>query len=244
MSGSDSQRKSLPTIVLVPGMWHAASAWEAVVKLLEADGFPCVPVTLPGPGRAGGDATFHGHRDHLERVLAGVAGGVVLVGHSYGGAVIGEIRAVPAVRSMIFVAAFCLEVGESVAAVNDAQPGSDAGASAIVRSGDYLSMAPETAKDAFYHDCPPAVTEQAVASLTPEFHDTRTTRATRAAWREVPSHYVVCTQDRAIVPDVQRALAARLDSVREIDSGHCPMLSQPDRLAGIIADVAVRTTRQ
>src|SRR5437588_8472139 len=118
---------SLPTIVLVHGMWHSGWAWERVATRLENAGYPCVRVTLPGKDRAPGDPTFGGHCDHLVEVLAGIPGAVVLVGHSYSGALLTEVGDAPNVGAMVYVSAFCLEPGESVASVNDAEAGSQAG---------------------------------------------------------------------------------------------------------------------
>ncbi|MFD4253371.1 alpha/beta fold hydrolase [Amycolatopsis thermoflava] len=227
-----------PTIVAVHGMWHGAWAWDRVAALLEAEGYSFVRVTLPGADRAPGDPTFRGHCDHLTRVLAGIPGDVVLVGHSYSGALLTEVGDAPGVRALVYVSAFCLAPGESVASVNDAEAGSRAGADDISRAGDHLVIDPATARHAFYHDCAPTDAAEAAARLTPEHADVRSAVITRAAWRTVPAHFVVCTLDRACTPEVQRRMAARTGSVSELESGHSPMLSMPEALAGIIAKVA------
>ncbi len=231
---------ALPTIVLVHGMWHGGWAWGRVAALLEAEGYPCVRVTLPGEDRAPGDPTFRGHCDHLEQVLAGVPGDVVLVGHSYSGALLGEVGGASNVRAMVFVSAFCLEPGESVASVNDAEAGSQAGRDDIRLVGDHLVIAPETARHAFYNDCTPADASGAVERLTPEHTSTREAIVSNAAWRNVPSHFVVCTLDRACTPDVQRMMAARLGSSSELESSHSPMLSMPEAVAGTIVEFESR----
>jgi pimeloyl-ACP methyl ester carboxylesterase len=229
-----------PTVVLVHGMWHGGWAWERVAALLEAQGHPCVLVTLPGEDRAPGDPTFRGHCDHLVRVLAGVPGDVVLVGHSYSGALLTEVGAAPNVRAMVFVTAFCLEPGESVASVNDAVAGSQAGRDDIRRVGDHLVIDPETARHAFYHDCTPTDASSAAARLTPEHADAREAVVSTAAWRTVPSHFVVCTLDRACTPEVQRMMAARLGSSSELESSHSPMLSMPEAVARTIVEFGSR----
>ncbi|ROS44682.1 alpha/beta fold hydrolase [Amycolatopsis thermoflava] len=227
-----------PTIVLVHGMWHGGWAWERVASLLEADGYPCVRVTLPGKDRAPGDPTFRGHCDHLVRVLAGIPGDIVLVGHSYSGALLTEVGDAPGVRALVYLSAFCLEPGESVASVNDAEAGSQAGKDDIRQVGDYLVIDPDTARHAFYHDCTPSDAADAAARLTPEHADARTAVVSRAAWRTVPAHFVVCTLDRACTPEVQRKMAARVGSVSELESSHSPMLSMPGAVADTIVKVA------
>ncbi|MFE7438953.1 alpha/beta fold hydrolase [Streptomyces chartreusis] len=238
---------ALPTIVLLHGMWHGGWAWERVEVLLEAAGYPCVRVTLPGKNRAQGDPTFQGHCDHLVRVLADVPGDVVLVGHSYSGALLSEVGAAPNVRAMVFVSAFCLEPGESVASVNDAKAGSQAGINEILQVGDYLTIDAEVARNAFYHDCTPEEATNAAARLTPEHAGARVAIVSNAAWRSVSSHFVVCTLDRACTPEVQRMMAARVDSSTELKSGHSPMLSMPEALAHTITEFESqrrRTTRR
>ncbi|GHE77205.1 hypothetical protein GCM10017786_03170 [Amycolatopsis deserti] len=229
-----------PTVVLVHGMWHGGWAWDRVAGLLERDGHPCVAVTLPGQDRAPGDPTFRGHCEHLAGVLAGIPGDVVLVGHSYSGALLGEAGDAPNVRGMVFVSAFCLEPGESVASVNDAEAGSQAGVNDIRQVGDHLIIDADTAKHAFYHDCSPADAASAAGRLTPEHISTRSGIVSRAAWRTVPSHFVVCTLDRACTPEVQRMMAARVDSTSELEAGHSPMLSMPEAVADEITRFAAK----
>ncbi|GAA3545661.1 alpha/beta hydrolase [Amycolatopsis ultiminotia] len=231
-----------PTIVLVPGMWHGGWAWEHVAKLLEAEGYPCVPVTLPGKDRAPGDFTFRGHCDQLSRILAEIPGDVVLVGHSYGGALLTEVGAAPRVRALVYLSAFCLEPGESVSAANDAVPGSQLGEDTIRLVEGYLVVDPETARHGFYHDCAPADAARAAERLTPEHPSTRTTAVTNAAWRTVPSHFVICTQDRACTPEVQRKMATRTGSATELESSHSPMLSMPESVARTIVEFATEHT--
>lgn len=228
--------EALPTVVLVHGMWHGGWAWGRVAELLEADGYRCVRVTLPGKDRAPGDPTFRGHCDHLDSVLAGIPDDVVLVGHSYSGAVLTEVGDAPNVRAMIFVSAFCLEPGESVASVNDAEPGSQAGADDIRQIGEYLVIDPEIAWQAFYHDCAPADAMSAIERLTPDLASIRVAMVSHAAWKAVPSHFVICALDRAVTPEIQRKMASRVKSSSELAASHSPMLSMPEAITRTIVD--------
>jgi len=227
-----------PTAVLVHGMWHGGWAWDQVAGELAALGHRSVAVTLPGRDRAPGDPTFEGHCAHLTEVLAGIDGDVVLVGHSYSGALLTQVGDAPNVRALVFVSAFLLEPGESVAAVNDAEAGSEAGVADIELVDDHLVIGRATAQAAFYADCSTAAATAAAARLTPEHVSTRTAVVTRAAWRSVPAHFLVCTLDRACTPAVQRRMAARIDSVSELASSHSPMLSMPDEVARTIVEFA------
>lgn len=227
-----------PTVVLVHGMWHGGWAWDRVVAELAALGHRSVAVTLPGTGRAAGDPTFDGHCAHLTDVLAGIDGDVVLVGHSYSGALLTQVGDAPNVRALVFVSAFLLEPGESVASVNDAEAGSEAGVDDIALVDDHLVIGRATAEAAFYNDCSAEDAAAAAARLTPEHVSTRTTTVTRAAWRTVPSHFLVCTLDRACTPAVQRRMAARIDSRSELPCSHSPMLSMPGEVARTIVEFA------
>ena len=151
-----------------------------------------------------------------------------------------EVGAAPNVRAMIFVSAFCLEPGESVASVNDAETGSQAGADDIRQVGAYLVIDPEIARHAFYHDCTSDEATSAVERLTPEHAGIRVAVVSHAAWRAVPSHFVICTLDRACTPEVQRMMAARLESSSELAASHSPMLSMPQAVTRTILEFSSR----
>lgn len=97
-----SDRAEPATVVLVHGAWHGAWCWDAVVSVLDAVGIPSIAVDLPGHGASTeppGD--FYSHADHLRRLLGSINGPIILVGHSYGGAVISEAASgISGVRSL------------------------------------------------------------------------------------------------------------------------------------------------
>jgi pimeloyl-ACP methyl ester carboxylesterase len=161
---------------------------------------------------------------------------VTLVGHSYGGAVISEAGAHPSVGHLVFLAAFALDEGESLLANAAAQDPVAGAAPAVALStamrieGEQVTVDPDGARVAFYADC--AV--QPVDRLVPHAMAPFATPVTKAAWSSVPSTYVVCTQDQAIHPDVQRFFAKRCTTTIELESSHSPMLSMPDRAAQVI----------
>lgn len=227
---------STPTVLLVPGLWHGGWAWAKLQDRLGDRGIPTRAVTFPGEDRLAGDPTFDGHVAHLRAEIARAPRPLVVVAHSYGGAVVSEAVDAADVARMVFVAAFPLEVGESIADVVD---GKDAGDAAVdagnidVEDG-LLQLDRETALSGFYQDCDLEEAEAAIRQLTPEHPSTRSARVKAASWRAIPSHYVVTLHDRAIRLDVQRLLAARLTSWSEIDSGHSPMLSRTGELADVI----------
>ena len=109
-------------IVLVHGAWHGAWAWQRVVPLLTSAGVECVALDLPGHGEDGGPfGDLHSDAARVRETLDEFGGDVVLVGHSYGGAVITEARLHPAVQHLVYVAAFALEAGESCVSAASAE---------------------------------------------------------------------------------------------------------------------------
>jgi len=229
------------TVVLVHGAWHGAWCWRPVVDRLAAQGIAVVAVDLPGHGDDPRPLTdLHGHGDAVRAVLDGIEGPVVLVGHSFGGAAITDAGTHPAVRRLVYVSAFCLDAHESVMA-NDL----DGGAGTALESGLHISddgtitVDPERAAEAFYADCDPAVVPDLIARLGPEHSAGFGQHPRVVAWRERPSTFVVCTEDRALMPALQRNLAARCDDVVDVESSHSPFVSRPDEIATLLADLAI-----
>src|SRR3954469_4862085 len=102
------------TVVLAQGAWPAAWCFERVLPLLESAGVPALTVDLPGHGADPGPVTdLHGDADRVRSGLDGVGGEVVLLGHSYGGAVITEAGVHPAVRHLVYLCALALDAGET-----------------------------------------------------------------------------------------------------------------------------------
>lgn len=231
------------TVVLVHGAWHGAWCWDQVVDQLDARGVPTVALDLPGHGASTeplGDLATDAAA--LRTVLDGLDAAVVC-GHSYGGAVISDGAAHPAARHLVYLAALLLDAGESCSAsVAVAEP--DGGTSLLdgaIQAGDdgTVTLDPAVAPAALYHDCAPADVARAVARLGPQAFASLTAEATHAAWRSVPSTYVVCRDDRAIPASLQRQLAARAGTVLEWPTSHSPFLSRPDLVVDLLASRAV-----
>lgn len=228
-------------MVLVHGAWHGAWCWERVLPLLHDRGVWATAMDLPGHGASPlppGD--LHGDADAVVSALDRVDAPVVLVGHSYGGAVITDAGAHPAVAHLMYIAAFVPDAHESVAMLtksHDEQPLLDR---AVERRDDGTSaVIPHLAAAALYHDCPDP--GQAVARLGLQPVVALTQRPRRAAWRSVSSTYLVCGQDRAVPPGLQRRMAGRTEQTRECDSGHAPFLSQPQLVADLVHEVVLST---
>jgi pimeloyl-ACP methyl ester carboxylesterase len=228
------------TVVLVHGAWHGAWAWSRILPGLAAQGVPTVALDLPGHGDSplplgdlSGDAAF------VVEQLGGIGGPVVLVGHSYGGAVITEAAShVPDVERLVYVAAFCLDEGESVSGIANAWPEQAALGAAIRHVDGVFALDPDLAAAALYNTCPPDEIEAAVALLGPQPPASFFQPVTTASWRGLPSTYVVCEQDRAVPPALQRHMAQRCGEVVVWDCDHSPFLSRIDDTVALLARLA------
>lgn len=228
------------TVVLVHGAWHGAWCWDPVVGQLREQDVPVVAIDLPGHGASTEPLTdLHGHGDAVRAALDAVDGLVVLVGHSYGGAAITDAGTHPAVRHLVYLSGFCLDADESIIA-NDLPGGEEAElASAIQFNPDgTIAMDAARAGEIFYADCDPAAIEASVARLVPEVAAGFSQSPRAVSWRERPSRYVVCTEDRALAPTLQRHLAERCGITVEWRTSHSPFVSRPELVTDLLVTLA------
>ena len=228
------------TVVLVHGAWHGAWCWDLVVGQLREQHVPVVAIDLPGHGASTEPLTdLHGHGDAVRAALDGVDGPVVLVGHSYGGAAITDAGDHPAVGHLVYLTAFCLDVDESIIA-NDLPGGEEAElATAIEFNPDgTIAVDPTRAGDIFYADCDPAAIAAYVAKLVPEGAAGFSQTPRAVAWRDRPSTYAVCNEDRALAPTLQRHLAERCETTVEWRSSHSPFVSRPELVTDLLVTLA------
>jgi pimeloyl-ACP methyl ester carboxylesterase len=226
------------TIMLVHGAWHGSWCWEPVRRLLEADGIATAAVDNPSVTKPGSDLAADG--DNLRAALDAIDGPVVLVGHSYGGAVITDAGAHPNVERLVYLTAFALDAGESVMA-NELVGGADMKlAEALQFDGEVITVEPARVVEFFYHDCPVETAADATARLRPMSFAAMAGVTREVAWRQKPATYVVCTDDRAIPVPLQRSCAARIGDAVELPTSHSPFLSRPDDLARLLAGYAAR----
>lgn len=237
------------TVVLVHGAFHGAWCWDRVVPLLEARGVPVIAFDLPGHGddpASPGD--LYGHADALRAVLEGLDGPVVVVGHSYGGAVVSDGAAgVPSVAHLVYLAAIVADEGETMTTIDveGASLGLEGDVSEVptamtMDDDGFLVVDPVLAVGAFYADCSPDDVDFALGRLSPQNPVTFAQPLRGAAWRTVPSTYVVCDDDRAVSVPFQRALATRTTERVEMPTSHSPFFSAPEAIADLFADIATR----
>ena len=232
------------TVVLVPGAWHGAWAWDRVTPLLTAAGVSSVAVDLPGRGPGGGRlGGLHADSAALTLELDR-QDSVVLVGHSYGGAVITEAGDHPAVAHLVYVAGFpirpdesCARAAEAEVEALDLRVDTDLGSGFVPGADGTVNLDPAVAQSCLYDDCDEATAQWALERLGPQRLASLSDSPTRVAWRTRPSTYVVCAADRTVHPELQRVLARRCTSTVEWPTGHSPFLSDPKRVADLLVGI-------
>lgn len=163
---------------------------------------------------------------------------VLLVGHSYGGAVITAAGDHSSVCRLVYIAAFQLEVGESISRVlpeRGIAPTALGDALRFSDDGRLVSVDSSTAPELLYGEAAlPDEVAAALGRLRPVSRALFTTPAATVGWRSVPSTYVVCTQDRTVAPELQRAMAERASDVVELGTGHTPLMTDPEAVARLL----------
>jgi pimeloyl-ACP methyl ester carboxylesterase len=220
--------------VLVHGLWHGGWVWDVVRQRLEAAGIVTAAVELPLQDLASDVAAVRG-------VLDGVGRRAVLVGHSYGGAVITAAGTHPHVAHLLYLAAFQLTDGESVGRTLpdlDLPPTRLGEALRFSADGDQVSLDPALATQLMYGDAEPAAAAAAIARLRPVHRAVFAGVPEAIAWRQVPSTYLICADDLAVSPDLERAMAARATHRLEWPGGHSVAVTRPDAVAELITALA------
>jgi pimeloyl-ACP methyl ester carboxylesterase len=216
-------------IVLVHGSWADGSGWQGVYDILVKDGYRVSVVANPETSLADDVAA-------TQRVLARQDGPAILVGHSYGGAVISEAGADPKVAGLVYIAAFAPDVGETVFGLLP----KDGPKPPISVSADGFAFFDRNAYlAAFAPDLPPGLAAFMADSQVPTAMAAFTTPLKTAAWHGKPSWYLVSSQDQIIPPDAERAMAKRIKATTaEVAGGHVAFIAQPAVAARLIEQAA------
>lgn len=229
-----------PTVVLVHGAFADASSWNGVIEKLEKDGYPVVAAANPLRG-------VKSDGDYIRRVVAGVKAPVVLVGHSYGGSVITEAASSATnVKSLVYVAAFAPDSGETAAALSGKFPGgtlASALAEPVALDGGVKDLYIDQAKfhDQFAADVPEDEAKLMAATQRP-ITDAALNEATdKAAWKTIPAYFVYGDADKNIPAKALQWMADRAhskDTVVVSGASHVVMVSHPDEVAKLIEEAA------
>jgi pimeloyl-ACP methyl ester carboxylesterase len=231
MTNSGAHALAIRNVVLVHGAWADGSSWSKVIPILEARGLHTIAVQNPLTSLADDVAT-------TRRAIANQDGPVLLVGHSYGGAVITEMGNDPRVAGLVYVAAFAPDQGQSTF---DAGAGFPAPGLAEIRVDPFgfLTLTPTGIRKDFAQDLSDAEKTALVATQAPTSVATFSAKMTSAAWRLKPTWYIVAKHDRTIDPNLERLFATRMNATTiEIPSSHVPMLSYPFEVAAFIMKAA------
>jgi pimeloyl-ACP methyl ester carboxylesterase len=223
---------AVKNIVLVHGGFVDGSGWEGVYKTLKRDGYTVAIVQNPTISLADDVAV-------TKRTIANQDGPVILVGHSYGGAVITEAGNDPKVAGLVYVAAFAPDKGESVSSlIKDPQPGAPVPPILPPQDG-FLFLDKAKFPASFAADVEPETAAFMADSQVPWGLGAPNGTISEAAWKTKPSWYLLTTEDKMIPPDAQRAMSKRAGStVVEVKGSHAVYVSQPQAVAALIETAA------
>jgi pimeloyl-ACP methyl ester carboxylesterase len=223
-----SHQDSKPIIVLVHGAFADATGWQHVIPLLEKDGYTVFGVQNSLSSLADDIAT-------TRRVIEAQKGPVVMVGHSYGGAVItGAAAGESNVKALVYLAAFAPDANEPVGAFLDKYP-AELGTALKPDTGGFLTIDRVKFHDVFCADVPYGEARVMAATQKPLAASAFTGSLPSPAWKTIPSWYLVSQEDHAINPDLERFYAKRMGAhTSEIKASHVAFISQPKVVAELI----------
>jgi pimeloyl-ACP methyl ester carboxylesterase len=221
---------AVKNVVLVHGAFVDGSGWRAVAAILTRDGYKVSVVQPP-------ETSLDDDIAATKRVLAAQDGPTVLVGHSYGGAIITGAGNDDHVKSLVYVAAFQPDTGESLASLGGGKP--PAGAPLKPSADGFLYIDPAAFHADFAADLPADEAGFMARSQVGLSVKAATAAATAPAWKTKPSFAVVATQDRSINPDLERFMYKRSHAtVIELPSSHAVYMSHPAEVAALIEKAA------
>jgi pimeloyl-ACP methyl ester carboxylesterase len=226
-----------PAVVLVHGAFADASGFGGIIRELARAGFSVVAPPNPLRGLASDAAA-------VSAVVRAIDGPVVLVGHSYGGAVITQASAgLGNVSGLVYLAAFGLDVGESCASVQEPFPAPLAASTSYptpydapgAPQGPDFYLGKDQFRETFCADVPADVADVMFATQRPLSLAGLTEKATAAGWRDRPSWFLVSEHDNAIAPEAERFMAERMRATTDsIDGSHTAFIARPVRAASFI----------
>jgi len=229
---ADGASAKARNVVLVHGAWADGSSWAKVIPLLEKEGLNVVAVQNPLSSLSDDVAA-------TRRSIALQDGPVILVGHSYGGAVITEAGADPKVAGLVYVAAFAPDAGQAVVDLGKDLPPAPGGAEVRPDSAGFLKLTTKGIVEDFAQDLPISERRVLAATQGPTNGAAFGAKVTNAAWKEKPTWYVVAANDRMIQPDLERQFAKAMKAKTiTLSSSHVAMLSHPAEVAKLIIEAA------
>lgn len=229
-----------PTIVLVHGAFAEASSWNGVVDILQKQGYPVVAVANPL-------RSIKGDAQYLADIVDSIKAPVVLVGHSYGGLVIGEMDGAGRdIKGLVFVAAFAAEMGETAAGLSGKFPGGSLGTAlappvTLATGGKDLYIRQDKFHNQFAADVPAADAALMAATQRPVTEAALNEPANASAWKKIPSWFIYGDQDKNIPAAALAFMADRAKSRKTVvvpGASHVVMVSHPDAVAELVLAAA------
>jgi pimeloyl-ACP methyl ester carboxylesterase len=223
---------TLRNVVLVHGGFVDGSGWQGVYESLTRDGFRVSVVQNP-------TLSLEGDAQATRQIIDAQDGPVVLVGHSYGGAVITEAGTHPNVAALVYVCAFAPDQGESVGSLIAGFPADGPQPPILPPRAGFLFLDRDQFHASFAADLPAEQAAFMADAQVPWNVAAPAGAITEASWRTKPSWYLVTTEDRMIPPPAQRTMAGRIGVTQsEVTASHSVYVSQPETVATVIAQAA------
>jgi pimeloyl-ACP methyl ester carboxylesterase len=233
-----SSAGSAKNVVLVHGAFADDSSWSKIVPLLKAKG---LRVTTAGNPLT----SFADDVEATKRAIAAQDGPTVLVGHSYGGVVITEAGNDPKVVSLVYVAAFAPDAGQSIGEISQPFAKPAGLGEAQPQSNGFLLLSQKGVEEDFAQDLTPAEKAHLLAVQPKTSGAIFEAKPTAAAWRSKPSWYVVSSNDRMIDPEQEKSMAKQMKATTTVlPSSHVAMLSHPTEVARVIEEAAANGQRR
>ena len=227
--------QGVKNIVLVHGAFADGASYNKIIPLLEAKGYHVTAVQNPLSSLTDDVAA-------TKRALALQDGPTLLVGHSWGGAVISEAGNDPKVAGLVFLAAWALDANQAAGDLGQGLPPTPGAAEFRPDAAGFVSMTRKGIDEDFAPDLKPAERQLIYVTQGPLSLSGLGQKATAAAWKTRPSFYVVASEDRMINPELQRQLAKQLGATTlTLKSSHVPMLSHPTEVANFIVEAAKKS---
>jgi pimeloyl-ACP methyl ester carboxylesterase len=231
-STTAASAQTVHNVVLVPGAFTDKSSWDKVAERLRKKGFNVTEVDLPLTSLEGDVAA-------TRKALAAQDGPTVLVGHSWGGVVIGEAGDSPKVRALVYVAAFAPDTGESVQDLSGNGPPTEGQQAVHPDATGFLSVDPAAFPRVFVGDVPNAEGVELAKKQRPISGAAFGTKATVAAWHLKPTYYAISANDLMLPPQAEAFFAQRMKATTvTVQSSHASPVSHPDAIAALIERAA------
>lgn len=223
---------TLPTLVLVHGSFHRKEMWNDLIK--ELSDVDIRTIQLPSSAPVPFDQLGNMYEDAqaIKDLVLDIDGAVVVCAHSYGGVPVSEgLAGIAAVKHIVYLNSFVLDVGESMLGNRDGRYPPHWG---VHENEQYIEMI--GAEKVFYNDLPQQDAERAAKELGPQSLMSMRQPLTQAAWHDTPSTYVIGERDAGLPVPMREKFGARVGNVRRMDTSHSPFYSRPAETAALLRD--------